>query len=1146
MFFEFTLFVCVLFGTCISASKPGELEGPKKELEEETISLSNSCVGKEDGEYWLQLSVSEDETYYPVRLQCSNEQIIIDLNKDINLRDYFSSFEKWHYAIGGPANSDAVTWEDWFLPHNEHNDDASYYISPDCNSCETNHARQVFEDKTAYFMTGNLAKILWGVIGFNECDMDTDTYQCYDCLSCVISLTSDEDARDEFEADDIVCEGVAFEENATDYSTAGMCGVAVQSTDIQVARDRIDAEFGGTLPHYKPSIGTDGRFCVCYTPSVEEQQNYYVSKSKFEEAVKERERKKTVEGPVNYMDTLEQKHLRVDGHEIDSSDSDRESEDLRDSNVMYLSKNDFEDGTLRIKKSGTYILTEDVEFDFAKDNDYWPSSDTDNYDEYLGAGRYNRDPYSYGFFAGIAIEANYVTIDLNGHELKQSLEFYYSQRFFAIIEFGNQMFLPGQGFAYFGSDSINIDYVTIKNGVLGLSSHFGIHGNYAQHITIEDVHIKDFVTHGMQLNGWSDLLMSDCEIGPSSTIEYLRGEYGQSRFLEPRLNVMLENEIGGAMYATSSIINQHGTTVEELIDEMQIEMAMAKNYALNKAQGREEYSNNDYVDPSVFGDVTNSETQTGERWEKAKKLFIQESGIPSVSSVTGLFLNFQGASVFTYAKYTTDERKSSDAVLKDVYIHDLSHEMVESIRFTTTNDDGQMYPTLWNGDLPAEYVLNSYDNLVNFRAAMVEIDQLLEEEEEEEEDTEEATETEETQVAQGAKLAQLARDPKIGRKLLISDSKLEELTENVDFEYSGNVLTDAYLALDTFSSDWDITGFLKMVSDKVHGDLLEELVMGTYDDITDYTGWRFGCNQDIMGHSGKGLIGLRIDGTKNVQLSNIKVENLHDYSILGTLACGEYEGHTDFGEGGHLKQATPMQTGYSGNNVQGIAISSSELTMANNIEINNVESDYGDSYGISFWTANDVKFSDSTSVSINKILSGTNLNKDTSELDYTSRPNRSPEACAIRLEIDDTNKLYQSTIYYDAEKSIICNVNGHETCMGNDETYGETMYGNYYNSDSKQCEKLQETFGEKRSSMVTSHRVSTSSIRGSNGNYDVRLVNSSSMWLTLFVCGAAFMMFLVHGSVCRGLSCCGKLANNNDKNGLIENRNASERSYQTF
>ena len=97
-----------------------------------------------------------------------------------------------------------------------------------------------------------------------------------------------------------------------------------------------------------------------------------------------------------------------------------------------LYRADFEHGTYRIRIPGTYTIMEDIDFDFKAnknnpnvDGAYWPTSD--DIAEYPGAGDV-RGPYFMGFFAGITIECNDVTLDLNGHTLKMSEYFYYQQR----------------------------------------------------------------------------------------------------------------------------------------------------------------------------------------------------------------------------------------------------------------------------------------------------------------------------------------------------------------------------------------------------------------------------------------------------------------------------------------------------------------------------------------------------------------------------------------------------------------------------------------------------------------------------------------------------------------------------------------------
>ena len=230
------------------------------------------------------------------------------------------------------------------------------------------------------------------------------------------------------------CQPVPIDDLQDDYHLAGICGVAVQNAHYTTAKTRYDAQAPKfDYYHYKPSIGTDGRFCVCYQPSDSYQTSFGLTDEQ-EQWIETREN----EMNQNNNNAENVYYSRVDGHDL--SEEETNAVDLRDSNVVYLSSNDFQDGTLRIKKSGTYIITEDIEFDFGKDYDYWPQSS--QADEYPGAQQF-RDPYSFGFFAGITVEADYVTIDLNGHELKQSIEFYFNQRWFAIIELGNQQFLPG-------------------------------------------------------------------------------------------------------------------------------------------------------------------------------------------------------------------------------------------------------------------------------------------------------------------------------------------------------------------------------------------------------------------------------------------------------------------------------------------------------------------------------------------------------------------------------------------------------------------------------------------------------------------------------------------------------------------------------
>lgn len=92
------------------------------------------------------------------------------------------------------------------------------------------------------------------------------------------------------------------------------------------------------------------------------------------------------------------------------------------------------------------------------------------------------------------------------------------QRFFTVIELANKPFNANVGVAHFSQMSAPLVPARngiITNGVLGLSSHMGIHGNDNSNIAITDLTIKEFETGGIQFNGASDIQISRINVGPS-------------------------------------------------------------------------------------------------------------------------------------------------------------------------------------------------------------------------------------------------------------------------------------------------------------------------------------------------------------------------------------------------------------------------------------------------------------------------------------------------------------------------------------------------------------------------------------------------------------------------------------------------------
>ena len=145
----------------------------------------------------------------------------------------------------------------------------------------------------------------------------------------------------------------------------GLCGVVPLSSyrdNVPTTRDEC---WGSGPTNIKPSIGTDGRFCVCVRPN----ESYDV-------------------GTVHEVSSEEFESFVI-GYVQHHQEAEEDTSSMKDLHELYQS--DFDHGTYRILKRGTYKIMEDVTFDFnAGDLDdpnvgssWWPTSDQS--DQYPGA-----------------------------------------------------------------------------------------------------------------------------------------------------------------------------------------------------------------------------------------------------------------------------------------------------------------------------------------------------------------------------------------------------------------------------------------------------------------------------------------------------------------------------------------------------------------------------------------------------------------------------------------------------------------------------------------------------------------------------------------------------------------------------------------
>ena len=145
--------------------------------------------------------------------------------------------------------------------------------------------------------------------------------------------------------------------------------------------------------------------------------------------------------------------------------------------------------------------------------------------------RYDPAAYGVGFFAALAVEADGVVIDLNGHTIEQSAEHALLQRFFAVIELADQPFIPAQGPAGFGDEIVPAKNVVIKNGTIGRSSHHGIHGNANENIKVRDVHFDDYEVGAVALNGVKGLTVVNVTATNRKDVPVL-GTFSSAQFIK--------------------------------------------------------------------------------------------------------------------------------------------------------------------------------------------------------------------------------------------------------------------------------------------------------------------------------------------------------------------------------------------------------------------------------------------------------------------------------------------------------------------------------------------------------------------------------------------------------------------------------------
>lgn len=217
-----------------------------------------------------------------------------------------------------------------------------------------------------------------------------------------------------------------------------------------------------------------------------------------------------------------------------------------------LMQKDFRDGTYQIFKSGTYCLGEDISFNpnnlkYLREKLKKPEltayeSGFPLRSQYgKGPDKYDPEAYGIGFFAAIAVSAADVVIDLKGHKIEQSVEHALIQRFFTVISLADRPFIKGQGPHDFGLIVGAAENTVVKNGVIGRSSHHGIHANRAAKITIEDIEFDGFEVGAVALNGVRGTTMKNLKATSRTDLPVL-GVFSAAQFIKPYVNFLVQSK----------------------------------------------------------------------------------------------------------------------------------------------------------------------------------------------------------------------------------------------------------------------------------------------------------------------------------------------------------------------------------------------------------------------------------------------------------------------------------------------------------------------------------------------------------------------------------------------------------------------------
>lgn len=351
-----------------------------------------------------------------------------------------------------------------------------------------------------------------------------------------------------------------------------------------------------------------------------------------------------------------------------------------------LSNKDFYSGTYIINKPGYYILTEDIVFNpnspysnysdcncqqndvVILDNNYdWmPTSSQKEEGE-----KYSHSSFFLGFYSAINIETSNVIIDLNNFSIKQHKLHALQQRFFQTLQFNNSPFIINQGPSGSFSDSgfIETENIIIKNGFLGLSSHYAIHGNNNKNVVLHNLNITDFECGGIAFNHIENLVMLNVNIFRNRRDTPVSANYSVLRCAKIYLQQIDQDTLQKTYFNSDS-----GTQI--LSKLLILEKTIIQNY-INQNHKK----------------ITSFDTQK-EIKKEINHYFINKSGINDGSSIVGCQITPKGVAIQGFTETVCPNqghcligKRSENIYLINVVINDIVADPDEIIHGKSIGKD---------------------------------------------------------------------------------------------------------------------------------------------------------------------------------------------------------------------------------------------------------------------------------------------------------------------------------------------------------------------------------------------------------------------------------------------------------------------------